>query len=118
MHKNRPFFARLSFALRGLQITWARESSFRTHVAIAALVLVTAAIVRPAPVWWALLVLVIGVVICAELFNTSLENLADHVQPELDEEIRTVKDVAAAAVLVATMTAIAVGAAFAVDAFL
>jgi len=114
-NKNLSFFRRLAFALRGLQIAWMGESSFRTHVIIAFLVIVATAIARPAPVWWALLVLAIAAVISAELFNTAIEHLADHVQPQFHEAIKIVKDVAAAAVLITSFAAVAVAAAFAVN---
>jgi len=103
--------------MRGLQISWIGESSFRTHVVTALLVIVAAAVTRPAPVWWALLVLTIAAVISAELLNTAIERLADHVQPQFDEAIKIVKDVAAAAVLITSLAAVMVAAAFAVDFF-
>ena len=118
VNKNLPFHRRLSFALQGLRAAWSGESSFRTHVIIAVLVLVAEVILRPAPVWWALLALAVGIVIGAELFNTALERLADHVQPKFDEEIKAFKDVAAGAVLIATMTALVIAAAFVADTFL
>ena len=118
MNKNLPFLHRLSFALQGLRTAWSGESSFRTHVIIAVLVLFAGIILRPAPIWWALLGLAVGMVIGAELFNTALERLADHVQPKFDEEIKAVKDVAAGAVLIATMTALVIAAAFFADTFL
>ena len=117
-NKNLSFFRRLGFAMHGLRISWRGESSFRTHIVIALLVIVATAIAQPAPVWWALLVLVIAGVISAELFNTAIERLADHVQPELHEEIKIVKDVAAAAVLITSLAALAVAVVFAVDFFL
>ena len=48
-------------------------------------------------------------VIAAELFNTAIENLADHLHPEIHPSIRMVKDCAAGAVLVASAGALAVG---------
>ena len=48
-------------------------------------------------------------VFAAEMFNTAIEHLADHLHPETDPHIRIVKDCAAAAVLVAVLGALAVG---------
>ena len=39
------------------------------------------------------------IVISGEMFNTALERLCDLVQPERDERVRIIKDIAAAAVL-------------------
>jgi diacylglycerol kinase (ATP) len=117
-NKNLPFLRRLSFALQGLRLSWRGESSFRTHVIIALVVIIAAALIRPAPLWWALLAIAIAAVLAAELLNTAIERLADHVRPEFDEEIRIVKDAAAAAVLIASCSAIVVAIAFAAEHFL
>ena len=47
----------------------------------------------------------------AELANTALETLADHLHPDHHPEIGVAKDVAAGAVLVATLLTIGVGVA-------
>jgi diacylglycerol kinase (ATP) len=54
---------------------------------------------------WCALVLAIGLVWTAEGLNTALEVLADEVCPEHNERIGRVKDVSAAAVLTAALTA-------------
>lgn len=110
--KNQTFHRRLRFALAGLRTAWRTEASFKFHVVAA--MLATAALVwlRPSPLWWALIALVIAAVIAAELFNTAVEHLADHLHPELHPAIKAVKDCAAGAVLVTSVAALAVAAAF------
>ena len=44
-----------------------------------------------------------------EIFNSSIEDLADVVCPERDERIKKVKDLAAAAVLVSAIAALIIG---------
>lgn len=61
------------------------------------------------PLEAALLVVLMGLVVTAELFNTSLEALVDALIPERRAAARVVKDVAAAAVLVTALTAVAAG---------
>ena len=70
---------------------------------------------RPAPIWWAVLGLAVGIVLMAELFNSALETLIDHVHPEHHPEVGAAKDIAAAAVLLASIAAVVAGLAFAVD---
>ena len=113
--KNQPFSRRLGFALAGLGTTWRGESSFKVHVAAAAAVLLVLLWLRPAPLWWAVAALTISLVIVAEIFNTAIEGLADHLHPEQHPAIKVVKDCAAGAVLVATAAALAVAAAFVYD---
>lgn len=115
MSKNRAFIHRLRFALAGLAHAFRHERSLRTHVAALGVVLVVLLAVRPAPAWWALAALASGAVVAAELFNTALERLADHLHPDVHPEIRIVKDCGAAAVLVLAFAAVLATLAFLVD---
>jgi diacylglycerol kinase (ATP) len=112
--KNQSLFARLRFAWAGVAHAVRAERSVRFHVGALCLVLVALCVFRPEPVWWAVVILTSAAVISAELFNTALEHLADHLHPEIHPSIRIVKDCAAAAVLVCSIAAVAVAAAFAV----
>jgi undecaprenol kinase len=113
--KNRSFFIRLRFALAGLRYGLGAERSLRFQASVFVLVLIALLVLHPAPVWWALVLLASSAVFAAELFNTTLEHLIDHLHPAAHSQIRVVKDCAAAAVLVAVLGAIGVGVALAVD---
>jgi undecaprenol kinase len=113
--KNQSFSRRLTFALMGLRSAWRSEASFKTQVAAAAAVIAALLWLRPAPLWWAIAAITVAFVLAAELFNTAIENLADHLHPEQDPAIKVVKDCAAGAVLVASVAALGVAAAFAYD---
>ncbi len=110
--KGQTLFRRLGFALSGLGFAIVRERSFRTHLLATAFVLLALLLTRPEPVWWAIAVLAIGLVLVAELLNTAVETLSDRLHPERHPEIRVVKDVAAGAVLLASTTAVAVAVIF------
>lgn len=58
-----------------------------------------------------------GMVLAAELFNSALEAALDHLHPERHDAVRIAKDCAAGAVLVLSLTAAAVFAAFLADSF-
>jgi len=108
-HKNQPFIRRLRFALAGVLIAWRSERSFRFQLFALVAVVVGCAMVRLEPAWWAIVLMTSAMVVSAELFNTALEHLADHLHPEIHPRIRVVKDCAAAAVLMASCAAVAVG---------
>lgn len=113
--KNHPFHRRLGFALAGLRDAWRRERSFRTQVGAAAIAVVALCILRPAPVWWAIVALLIAVVLAMELFNSALEALADLVHADQHPQIRIVKDMAAAAVLLVAAAALVIAIALAIS---
>lgn len=77
---------------------------------VAACLLPVLLVLRPAPLWWALTGLMAGLVIAAELVNTALEHLVDHLHPEQHPRIKIVKDCAAGAVLVLSLAALWVAA--------
>jgi undecaprenol kinase len=114
-HKNQPFMLRLGFALRGLAHGLSRGASLKVQVTAAVAALLALIALRPAPLWWALVLSACAAVLSAELLNTAIEQLADALHPHDSAAIRIVKDCAAAAVLVAVLGALAVGAALAVQ---
>ncbi len=56
-----------------------------------------------------MIVVAIGFVFAAELFNSAIEGLTDVVSPEHDKRAGLVKDMAAGAVLIAAITALIIG---------
>ena len=110
--KGQSFYKRLGFAINGLYLAFHREQSFRYHVFFSIIVLFSLIIIRPSLLWWAIGALTVGFVLIAELINTAIEALADHIHPEKHYEIQVVKDIAAAAVLVSSIVALLVGLAF------
>lgn len=113
--KGHRFTDRLGFAWDGLRTAWRMEKSLRTH-AWATAGAVAALLITQAPAtWWGVMALTIALVVSAELLNTAIEALADHLHPQRHEAIKRTKDVAAAAVLVASAGALVVGGAFMLD---
>ena len=110
--KGQTFRRRLGFAIRGLALAVRRERSLRTQLLAAGTVLALLLATRPAAVWWALLLLACALVLVAELLNSALEALVDHLHPERHPAVGAAKDIAAGAVLVASVGAVAVGGAF------
>ncbi len=116
--KNQPFHKRLGFALQGISAAWRTEASFRQQCLAALAVLVFLGWCRPAPLWWALLLLNCGIVMAAELFNSALEQMLDRLHPEQHPAIKIAKDCAAAAVLMLSISAAGVFIACLVDTYL
>ena len=112
--KNRPFYQRLSFALIGLSEAWRRERSFRTQAVIGAVAVMVTAALKPGLVWAALVAISISFVLAFELMNSAIECMIDHLHPNIAPQIKLAKDVAAAAVLVACIGALSIGALLAI----
>lgn len=106
--KNRSLWQRSGYAINGILAGLHREGSLRLELAVAAAALLLLTWLKPGAVWWAIAVVMIAVVLAAELINSAIEALADHIHPTLHREIRVVKDMAAGAILVLNLAALAV----------
>jgi undecaprenol kinase len=115
--KNKAFHQRLGFAIAGIRHALRSEYSFRLQALAACIVLALLAWLQPSPEWWAIIGLTVVLVLAAELFNTAMELLVDHLHPEQHPSIKLVKDCAAGAVLVISVGAIGVAVAFLCDYF-
>ena len=110
--KNQPFLKRLSYSLQGIRTAWRLEASFRFQSLMALGVVAVLIALRPAAIWWALLLMNCGLVLAAELINTALEHTLDHLHPEIHPAIKVSKDCAAGAVLVFSLSAVGTFLAF------
>lgn len=113
-HKNQSFLRRLGFALNGLGHALRSEHSLKAQLVVFVGVVIALLVLHPGPLWWALVMLASAGVFAAELFNTAIEHLTDHLHPEVHPNIRVVKDCAAGAVLMASLGALGVGVALVV----
>ncbi|MBU1690727.1 MAG: diacylglycerol kinase [Gammaproteobacteria bacterium] len=108
--KNQKFINRLGFAWAGIRAAWKNEHSFRVQTGFAIVLLIALLLLRPPPIWWTLCFIMAVLVLAAELFNTALESLIDHLHPEIHPAIKTAKDCAAGAVLLLSCGALVAGA--------
>ncbi len=98
-----------SFAWRGVVALLRSEHNARVHVAAAFLAITSGAVLRLTSSEWLWILLAVGLVWFAEAVNTAIERLADAVTTDFDANIGAAKDVAAAAVLFASVIALFIG---------
>ncbi len=102
--------AAFGYAFAGLATAWQHQPNVRIHAGIGVAVLVVGSLLR-LPAWaWVALILAMALVITTELINTAVEALVDLASPGEHPLAREAKDVAAAAVLAASIASAAVGA--------
>jgi diacylglycerol kinase len=98
------------YAMKGIRIAYQEESNFRTHAILGACAILLGLYLRISPLEWLFIIGISGLVFSAELLNTALEELCDMLQPSHDPHVAKIKDLAAAAVFVAAISALLVGA--------
>lgn len=97
------------FAVNGLLLLLKNEHNSRIHLLAAIIAIIMGIIMKLDHYEWSLLIIVIGAVFLTELLNSSIESLADLIDPEFNELIMRAKDYSAAAVLISAIVAIVVG---------
>ena len=93
--KMRVFFSGLKFAIWG-------DFAVAYKVMLSLIVLFTSFWLRE---WldFLLILIVTGIMVITEIFNTVIESICDYIQPEYDPKIGEIKDVAASAAGISIM---------------
>ena len=98
-----------TFAWNGILTCAGHEQNIKFHLLAAIAVIVAGFFFHITHIEWMVVMLCIGSVIAAELFNSAIERLVDLVSPERNRIAGEVKDIAAGAVLVTAIAAAIVG---------
>jgi diacylglycerol kinase (ATP) len=97
------------FAIRGFRAAISSQPNLRIHLVASLMVIALGFILDVTVLEWCILLLCIGLVISAELFNTAIEKMIDMISPEWNDKAGRVKDMAAAAVLVLAFISLVIG---------
>ncbi len=97
------------YAFKGLQQVVRHEKHIQFHFLTAVAVVLAGWFFGLSALEWCLVVLAIGLVISAEMLNSAIEHLTNLVSPQYHPVAGMVKDIAAGAVLVASMTSAVIG---------
>jgi diacylglycerol kinase len=106
---RRPWRDKFRAAFRGIKLGVRGHSSFFVHFFFTALVLAAAIVLKCGLIQWCLLLGCIGLVLTAELFNSAVETLFRGLDEATRERVWPCLDIAAGAVLLASITASVVG---------
>jgi diacylglycerol kinase (ATP) len=111
MSSFRPqtIFDSFNYAIEGIIHALRTQRNLRIHFVVAVSVIVLALIVSVSKIELIALLLAISFVLIAEMINTAIEGAIDVATTSFDPMAKLAKDVAAGAVLIATINAIAIG---------
>jgi len=97
------------YALMGVKILWKEENNFRIDIIFTIITISLAFFFNFSILEFILIIFVITFVLTAEALNTAIEELCDKINPDHDSHIAKIKDIAAAAVLLAAFGAFIIG---------
>lgn len=93
-------------AFNGLAYFIRHERNGRIQLGATILVLSAAAVLRASVTEWLVILLCVGAVLCLEMLNSAVEKLCDMVHKDYHPTIKIIKDVAAGAVLLASVISV------------
>lgn len=97
------------YAMDGLRHVFLHERNFRIHTVAAIVAVVLAALLKVSAVQWLFVITAIASVLALEIVNTVFERVVDMFQPRIHHYSKVIKDLLAAAVLIAALSALTVG---------
>lgn len=106
---NKDFFKSFKFAISGMFYTISTQRNLKIQVMFAILAILFGIFLKISILEWAILIFAIMFVLFAEMINTAIESTVDLCTEEFSEKAKIAKDVAAGAVLVASINSVAMG---------
>lgn len=97
------------YALNGIGLMFKNNPNFLIQLSIAIIALLFSIIFNISKIEWIAVLILIALVLSAEIFNSSIENLSDFVSTEKHDKIKHTKDLAAAAVLILSIFSAIIG---------
>ena len=99
----------IKYALNGVCQFYHSEIHAKIHIIFAFITIALAFILEINRIEWVFIVFAIGIVFITEMLNTSIEKLVDLISPEYNKKAGIIKDVAAGAVLMASVVSVIIG---------
>lgn len=109
MIRIKRLFKSFNYAVRGLIKTFREEQNLRVQAAAALAVAFLAYYFKVSRLEWALLVFAVSLVILAEIINSAVERVTDVLKPRINSYAKEIKDIMAAAVMLASLAAAVIG---------
>ncbi len=109
MIKLKQFFNRFYHAGNGIKTVFLSEQSFRVQCIAAVIAVILGQIFQIKTFEWIVILILIGSVLSLEIINSIFERIADTFKPRIHPMIKEMKDMMAAAVLLASGLSFMIG---------
>lgn len=109
MKKIKRLTKSFAYAFRGLKKTFSEEQNLQIQAIVGIIIIIIAFILRIKPLEWCLIALAISLVFLMEIINSAIERVTDVLKPRIHAYVKEIKDIMAAAVMIASILAIIVG---------
>lgn len=106
------FIRSLGHAWAGIKRVTKTERNFKIHLFVALLVFVAGILRRLTNTQWLILILLIAIILCLEIFNSAIEEICNLLTRKLNlgyEETKFPRDFSAGAVLILAIATVLIG---------
>ncbi|MDD5888857.1 MAG: diacylglycerol kinase family protein [bacterium] len=108
-NKSKKLINSFKYAINGVFSAFFTERNMKIHVSMMLLVIFCGILLKIEPYEWLICILCFGLVIGGELVNTAIETVVDLVMPDINEQAKKAKDIAAGSVLVVAIASAIIG---------
>ncbi|HEV8273220.1 MAG TPA: diacylglycerol kinase family protein [Chitinophagaceae bacterium] len=105
----KTFFNAMLFALQGIKQFISKERNGKIQIVFGATAIMLGFTVSLTSFQWLLVLFCIGLVISLEMINSAIERYCDLITTDFHPGIKVIKDMAAGAVLMASITSLIIG---------
>lgn len=109
MIKIKRLYKSFQYAFKGLVKIFREEQNLRVQAIAGLAALFFGWYFKLARLEWVLLFSTISLVILTEIINSAVERITDVLKPRIDSYVKEIKDIMAAAVMLASLAALVVG---------
>ena len=105
----KDFLLGFKYAFNGIIETIKSERNIKIHILAMITVIILGGILKISITEWMICIILFGIVIAGELFNTAIENVVDNLVTEKNEYAKLAKDASAGAVLILAISSAIIG---------
>lgn len=109
MFKIKRLIKSFKYALKGLYLVIRDEQNFRVHIIFSLLALFSSWFFQISKIELIIVILLIALVMLMEVINSAIERVTDILKPRINNFVMEIKDIMAAAVMLASIVSIIVG---------
>ena len=107
--KTKKLANSFKYATQGFLMSFKKERNMKIHIFIMLAVIILGCILKITKTEWIICIILFGLVISGEMFNTAIETTVDIAMPFKNPKAKIAKDVSAGAVLILAITSVIIG---------
>lgn len=107
--KTKKIVNSFKYAIQGFLMSFKKERNMKIHFFIMIAIIILGFILKISKAEWIICIILFGIVIAGEMFNTAIETTVDIAMPYKNPKAKIAKDVSAGGVLILAITSVVIG---------